>query len=355
MRRIIVLITPPSTFLLEERMFINLGILKVAAEMEGAGWHVVHLDLSGYKNFAKAAADFAATTPAVIFGLTATSPQLPAATKITEAIRRVRKDAKIILGGPHATLVYAAKKLEAKQNRPGRAHAAANRLEAIFDVLVAGDGEDAIFDACEACMTGSTNFIDADGHLGGGGKDSPLFLTDARLEASAYPARHLVDLESYDFKIDNIRASSIIGQLGCPFDCGFCAGRNSAMLRKTRTRSSEHIIAEMVHMQKAYGIQGFMFYDDELNLDNTTFLDLLSKIAKVQRDNGWTWRLRGNVKSQLFAKNPEQGKAMYEAGFRTLLVGFESGSPRILHNIKKMATQEHNTKCLDIARRRYPE
>jgi radical SAM superfamily enzyme YgiQ (UPF0313 family) len=42
---------------------------------------------------------------------------------------------------------------------------------------------------------------------------------------------------------------------------------------------------------------------------------------------------------------------MYRAGFRWILTGFESGSPRILRNINKKSTREENTRCLEIARR----
>ncbi len=40
------LITPPSIFLLDERVFMTLGILRVAAALEGAGHEVEMLDLS---------------------------------------------------------------------------------------------------------------------------------------------------------------------------------------------------------------------------------------------------------------------------------------------------------------------
>ena len=40
---------------------------------------------------------------------------------------------------------------------------------------------------------------------------------------------------------------------------------------------------------------------------------------------------------------------MYRAGFRWILIGFESGSPRILQNINKKATRDDNTRCMDIA------
>ena len=42
---------------------------------------------------------------------------------------------------------------------------------------------------------------------------------------------------------------------------------------------------------------------------------------------------------------------MYKAGFRWILVGFESGHPRILENIQKKATRDENTRCMEIARR----
>lgn len=341
----ITLITPPSTFLLDERMFPNLGILKVASSLESRGWRVNHLDLSGYKNYAKITAQYVQVTPSNLYGITATSPQLPATVEIAAAIRKVRRDARVILGGPHPTLVYAAKKVEEKQNRYGRAHRASERLEQLFDCIVAGDGEEAIFPACDRA---SPKVIEADGFKKDG-VISPYFLTPKQLEASEFPARHLIDLDSYNFKIDGVRASSIIAQLGCPFNCGFCAGRNSPTLRNIRTRSTDTIVREMVHMYQNFGIRGFMFYDDEQNLVNKEFIELLQKMTKAQRDLGTIWRLRGNVKSQLF--NEEQAEAMYEAGYRKILIGFESGSPRILSNIQKRATQEENTRCLEIARK----
>jgi len=100
----------------------------------------------------------------------------------------------------------------------------------------------------------------------------------------------------------------------------------------------------MMHMRATYGTRGFMFYDDELNV-NRGMIELMEKIA----DAGDDWRLRGFIKAELFTD--DQAKAMVRAGFRWILVGFESGSPRILDNIQKKATQEDNSRCMDIARR----
>ena len=45
------LITPPSAFLLDERVFVSLGVLKVAASLEAQHYRVNFLDLSGVENF----------------------------------------------------------------------------------------------------------------------------------------------------------------------------------------------------------------------------------------------------------------------------------------------------------------
>jgi radical SAM superfamily enzyme YgiQ (UPF0313 family) len=91
-----------------------------------------------------------------------------------------------------------------------------------------------------------------------------------------------------------------------------------------------------------------MLYDDELNV-NKQMIELMDMIAKAQFDLGTTWHLRGFIKSQLFTD--EQALAMKRAGFRWILTGFESGSPRILENINKRATLEENTRCAEIAKR----
>jgi radical SAM superfamily enzyme YgiQ (UPF0313 family) len=141
---------------------------------------------------------------------------------------------------------------------------------------------------------------------------------------------------------------SLIAQLGCPFSCGFCGGRESPMLRRVRTRSTENVVKEIAHLADKYGTKGFMLYDDELNV-NPKMVELMNAIAAEQKRRGVEWRLRGFIKSQLFTD--EQAEAMYRAGFRWILTGFESGSPRILQNINKKATREENTRCVEIAKR----
>lgn len=91
-----------------------------------------------------------------------------------------------------------------------------------------------------------------------------------------------------------------------------------------------------------------MFYDDELNV-NPKLVEFMNLIAREQRTRNVQWKLRGFIKAELFTN--EQARAMYEAGFRWILVGFESGSPRVLKNINKHATRDDNSLCVAIAHR----
>lgn len=328
-------ITPPSPFLLDERVFPALGILKVAASAALAGYQVEHLDLNGVENFEEAVLSHCADTESRIFAMTATTPQMVSATKIRKVIQHALPQAKLIIGGPHPTLVNAAW----KTNPSIRSAKALSDMMGNYDVVVAGDGEVAIL---EALQPKPPILIDADD------PKSYLFLRGPNLTLAPFPDRSLIDLQTYHYQIDDIDVTPLIGQLGCPFGCNFCAGRDSAMLRRIRLRSTESILNEMRYIFEHYGIHGFMFFDDELNV-NTKVMELLTGIDRLQHELKVEFRCRGFVKAELFTD--EQAAAMYRAGFRRIMCGFESGSDRILKNINKRATKEENTRAMEISHR----
>lgn len=319
----ICMITPPSGFLLDERVFPSLGILKVAAVVKAAGLEVDHLDLSGKGNYEEVVRTYASSHSPSAYAVTATTPQIPAACRIAGLL----KGSHVILGGPHATLVNAA-----ARSGNTRAERALADLMGRFSCVVAGDGERAIWHA----LSGSVRLVDADD------PKSALWQTSKDFTESPWPARELLDMSTYHYEIDGVRALSMVTQLGCPFECGFCGGRMSPMLRRIRSRPAENVIAELMYLHETYDVRGMMFLDDELNV-NRGMVDLMRRIADTHVD----WRLRGFVKAELFTA--EQADAMYAAGFRWLLCGFESAHPRILRNINKKATRDENTRMLRTA------
>ncbi len=330
------LVIPPSAFLLDERVFPSLGVLKVAAALEQARVPVTVLDLSGVANEVTATERYLRQIDADVFGITATMPQLPAARRVAQTIRRDRPAARLILGGPHPTLVYSSARQEAQNGTVGRGTRMLQELHRFVDVVVAGDGEKAIVEALGA---DPPRLIDAEQ------PKSNLFLTKSDLTSAPFPARHLIDLASYHYAIDGEPATSLLAQLGCPFGCGFCGGRRSPFLRQVRTRSTPEVIREMRHLYDTYGTRGFMFFDDELNV-NKQFPELLMAMIQLQQALGVAFRLRGFLKSELLTE--AQVALMFEAGFRQVPIGFESGSDRMLTNMRKGATVAENTRCVEI-------
>lgn len=212
------LIIPPSLFLLDERVFPSLGILKIASSLEERNHPVEVLDLSGFSNYEDIVELHCKNTDSVIFGITATTPQMPATTKILNKIKKINKDFCVVLGGPHITLICAALKYEKKNKKIGRAHKEYDNLLKKYDIVVAGDGEDSIFEVIKESKNKHKFplMIDADDPKGN------LFMTEKRYEETPFPARHLIDLESYKYKVAGKKATSLLKQLGCPYQCNFC-------------------------------------------------------------------------------------------------------------------------------------
>lgn len=342
----ICLVSVPSPFLLDERVFPFLGILKVAAAWEKQGAKVDFLDLSGVENYLEVIKDYieANRHDLEFIGLTATTPQMPNCFKIGQFIKENWK-IPLILGGSHVTLMNTATANEFKENRPGRAFKDITAIRNVFNILVCGDGE-LTLPAIREIISESGK--DIDGVINVDDRKSPFYLTDEKFSDLPNPARHLINLDSYHYYIDGERATSMITQLGCPFQCTFCSGRSSPYLRNIRNRDSKSIVAELEHIYLTYGYKGMMFYDDELNV-NKEMVPLMYAIADLGQKYGVEWKLRGFTKAELFTD--EQAKAMVVAGFRVLLTGFESGDSRILTNIRKRATRDDNTKCVEIAKK----
>jgi radical SAM superfamily enzyme YgiQ (UPF0313 family) len=91
-----------------------------------------------------------------------------------------------------------------------------------------------------------------------------------------------------------------------------------------------------------------MFYDDEININTSKFESLLEALIKYQVDNNVQFAFRGFTRSTLL--NVRQADLMKKAGFKWLLIGFESGSNQMLRSMNKNTTVEQNTNALTVAR-----
>jgi hopanoid biosynthesis associated radical SAM protein HpnJ len=114
---------------------------------------------------------------------------------------------------------------------------------------------------------------------------------------------------------------------GCRSRCTFCLWPQTIAGHAYRTRSAEHVIAEMAHAQQLFPQVKEFFFDDD------TFTDDRPRAEAIARGLGplgltWSCNAKANVPYETL-------KVLKDNGLRLLLVGFESGNQHILNNIKK--------------------
>jgi hopanoid biosynthesis associated radical SAM protein HpnJ len=123
---------------------------------------------------------------------------------------------------------------------------------------------------------------------------------------------------------------------GCKSRCTFCLWPQTVGGHRYRTRSVGHVIDEMRWAKAAFPQVKEFFFDDD------TFTDDLPRAEAIARELGklgitWSCNAKANVPRATL-------KVLADNGLRLLLVGYESGNQKILHNIKKGM-------LVDVARR----
>lgn len=302
----IALVNPPSPFLLDDRVFAPLGILQVAAVLEEAGHTVYVIDLGGVSAYKDKMIQEIRLGPWDIYGITATTPQFPMAVDLLQVIRDEDPGKRVMIGGPHSTVLPESCKM--------------------FDCVIRGDGEEAVLDALRS--------------------DAPPVLDKSSAQKGElkwhWPARHLIDLDSYQYKLGGRKGTSVMLSQGCPYGCLFCCGRTLPYYRRQRQRNVDDVVREMEFLVDQYGIGAVMAFDDEVNIQNAPLIEFCEKIAPLGL------KFRGFVKANLF--NDGQAEAMAKAGFVDVCTGVEAGSDRILGIIEKKTTREINKRFVDLCR-----
>jgi hopanoid biosynthesis associated radical SAM protein HpnJ len=117
---------------------------------------------------------------------------------------------------------------------------------------------------------------------------------------------------------------------GCPAMCTFCLWPQTHSGHRWRLRSSDDIAAEVKYALEAFPqVKEIFFDDDTFNYRKERTIELCKKLKPLN----FTWSCTSRVTTDY-----DTLKAMKEAGCRLLIVGYESGDPQILKNIKKGAT-----------------
>lgn len=234
-------------------------------------------------------------------GLTAITLLINRTTEITNLIKTKFPKIKILVGGPHATIMP---KETLKQTKAS--------------AVIVGECEEVLADIIKGKI--KTKIINA----------KPV----KNLNKIPFPARHLLDMKKYTSLPNNYRYSSNVFQIlttrGCPFTCTYCASANGNF----RQRSVENVIAEIKHLIDKYNIKEVAFWDDIFTMNKQWVIDFCDTLKKEKIKLAWSCETRLNLITE------ELAKKMKKAGCWNIFFGIESGVQELLDNVKKKTNLE---------------
>ncbi|OGQ51571.1 MAG: B12-binding domain-containing radical SAM protein [Deltaproteobacteria bacterium RIFCSPLOWO2_02_FULL_53_8] len=138
---------------------------------------------------------------------------------------------------------------------------------------------------------------------------------------------------------------TITSSRGCPFPCTFCVYPQTLMGRGYRLRSVENVVSEMEYIIKNFPqAKAVFFEDDTMTVDKKRCKELSELIIKRGVKISWSANSRIGI-------DYETMRIMREAGCRSLCVGFESGSQKILDGMKKKTKTKDMMAFINDAKR----
>ena len=256
-----------------------------------------------------------------------TGPSIYAVIQVIKSLkdRNLRKP--VVWGGYHGTLVT-------------------SRLieEGYADIVVQGYGEKAI--------EGITNY-----YLGSGTLEeipnivyrSPRGIVTNQLqfitEMDQLPPVNydLVDVPSY--YNETRRIVHYISSYGCPYACTFCAEPIHSQ-RRWNGFSVERIISDLMRINSRYRPDRVSFVDPNMSTNPRKVVELVGQLIEAGGNIGINCNMRGRdiiMISQLMSV-----KKLYDAGFRRIFIGVESGSNSQLQKLNKSSTAENHLQAVTM-------
>ncbi len=249
-----------------------------------------------------------------VVGISVMTAKYRSAVKLSALCKKFNPDLKVIWGGPDPTI----RSTEVLQNRD-------------VDFVVRGEGDLAIVELCTALSSGTLNFNDIDGLS---------FKADDRIIHNKFrklisnldeippPAK---DLILYPERYPRENMGDMVTSRGCPFECAFCGAQN-IWGRKVRYRSTEMIVDELTDISRKYGIREFWFWDDSFTVNRERIIELCQKIIDNNLNISWGCTSRVDLVDDMLVSK------MKRAGCYMMEFGIESGSEKVLKQIKKNIT-----------------
>lgn len=308
-----------------------LGIAKLAAITREAGHETRIFDMDAIDaGAAELEATLSSFQPDVV-GVTAKTPCLP---DVLEACKTVKwfSNAKLVVGGADPT----ARPEQVLKDLPA-------------DVAVLGEADDTINPLLDG-INNPSSLKEIPGlrfRTPSGEYQTPTAPYVQDLDSYPYTAYDLLPVKEYQAYPLNMPSYLLmmVSSRGCPWDCGFCF--HALHGHKQRANSPQYVVGEIVNTMDTLPvkIKSVLFADDTFTLDKNRVIDICDRIQDRGLDLAMKCESRVNlVDEPLLTK-------MYDAGFRHVSFGVESGVQAIIDEWQKGITLQQVREAFATAHR----
>jgi len=307
-------------------IFPSLPLLSLAAWIRENGFEVSYLDLHAKNKLTDDLAPDVQEFDPHIVALTAKTLGWPAVIEIAQMVRQASPNAVIVVGGPQLTL-YAKESLTWD----------------CFDLAVVGDGEDTLLEICERYEAGQS----LEGVAGtvyrkdGVTLEGPARPLAPTIDKYPMPAWDLVDMTDYHCLTLLRPFATMVTTRGCPWHCGYCSQVYS---EKLRFRAPELVVDEMEYLEKEKGVREIVFFDETFTIGKRR----MKKFSQLVQERGLT--VKFNIRARVDTVDREVLEHLKAAGLRSIHMGVEAGTDRLLKIMNKQITREQTTRAFRVAR-----
>ncbi len=306
----------------------NLGLCSIAAHLTDHEVRVADLVLV-HRNIRSWLKELLAEFRPGLIGISSMSFQYDSALEVMKICRESVPEARIVLGGYHASLAYA--ELTRGNSAP-------------FDFLVRGEGEQALPALVEA-LEGAREMAAVPGlswlRNGVFIHNPPGELLDVRqLPPPNRDARVLDNFTYFDRKMDCVETSR-----GCTMPCTFCSitGMYGSSFR---CFGIERVITDLKELQRR-GTETVLLVDDNITLDAARFRKLAEAIAEHGL-NSMEYFVQASVAG--IVSDPELIPALARANFSMVFLGIEAVQMKNLRLFQKGDIREKTEEAVSRLR-----
>jgi anaerobic magnesium-protoporphyrin IX monomethyl ester cyclase len=307
-----------------QRNLLPLSLLLVAASLVEAKYDVKIIDQRVDPDWKNSVLKELKSVP-LFFGVSVlTGNQILHGLEVSQLVKE-NSDALVVWGGVHPSLMPN----ETLENK-------------FIDLVVIGEGEKTLLELANRL----NNHQDYSDVLGVGyKKNNQIVVNQPRefinLNDQPKIPYHLIDVEKYiscesSTVSRSTRDLSTYTSRGCPHRCAFCYNEGFNK-RKWRGQTAQRAFDDMKKLIDDYKLNSFSIQDDEF----FTNFERVKKFCQLIIENNLDLEFVSSCRVDYICRMDEDFlQLIRKAGFKTLELGIETGSPRISEMIKKDVTNE---------------